>query len=38
MDSSNEVKKINITIRRCFYFDDVIEIENFNLDNILIFQ
>ena len=29
-------KKIIIKNRTCYYFDDIIKIENFNLDNILI--
>ena len=36
MDSSGELKEINIKIRTCYYFDDIIKIEDLNLDNILI--
>ena len=36
MDSNNELKEISIKNRTCYYFDDIIKIENFNLDNILI--
>ena len=36
MDSNVELKEIYIKNRTCFYFDDIIKIEDFNLDNILI--
>ena len=36
MDSNDELKEIGITNCTCYYFDDVIKIEDFNLDNILI--
>ena len=36
MDSNNELKENDIKIRTCYYFDDIIEIEDFDLDNILI--
>ena len=36
MDNNDELKQTDIKIRTCYYFDDVIKIEDFNLDNILI--
>ena len=36
MDSNVKLKEINIKNRTCYYFDDIIKIEHFNLDNILI--
>ena len=36
MDSNDELKEIDIKYRMCYYFDDIIKIEKFNLDNILI--
>ena len=36
MDSNNELKKIDIENRTCYYFDDIIKTENFNVDNFLI--
>ena len=33
MDSNVELKEINIKTRRCYSFDDIIIIEDFNLDN-----
>ena len=36
MDSNGELKEIDIKIRTCYYFDGIIKIEDFNLDNILI--
>ena len=36
MDSNNGLKEIDIENRTCYYFDDIIKIEKFNLDNILI--
>ena len=36
MNSSNELKEIDIKIRRCYHFDDIIKTEGLNLDNILI--
>ena len=38
MDSNNELKEIDIKTRACYYFDDIIKIEDFDLDNILIDQ
>ena len=36
MDSNDELKEMNIKNRTSYYFDDIIKIEDFNLDNILI--
>ena len=36
MNSNDELKEINIKNRTCYYFDAIINIEDFNLDNILI--
>ena len=36
MDSNNELKEFDIKNHTCYYFDDIIEIENFNFGNILI--
>ena len=33
---SKELKEINIKNHTCYYFDDIIKVEDFNLDNILI--
>ena len=35
MDSNDELKEVDIKTRPCCYFDDISEIEDFNLDNIL---
>ena len=35
MESNDELKVINIKIRTCYYFNDTIKIEDFNLHNIL---
>ena len=32
---NNEFKKARIKIRTCYYFDDTIKLEDFNLDNTL---
>ena len=32
----NEFKKVRIKNRLCYYFDDIIKLEDFNIDNILI--
>ena len=34
MDSNDELKDINIKNRRCYYFNDIIKNEDFDLDNI----
>ena len=36
MDSRDELKESDIKNRTCYYFDNIIKIEDFNLDNILI--
>ena len=36
MESNDELKEINIKNRTCYYFDDVIKIEDFDLDNVLV--
>ena len=33
---NNEFKKVRIKNRTCSYFDDIIRLEDFDLDNILI--
>ena len=33
---NNEFKKVCIKNRTCYYFDDVIKLEDFEIDNILI--
>ena len=35
MDSNIELKEINIKNRTCYYFDDIIKIEDLEIDNIL---
>ena len=34
MKSNNELKEINIKNSTCYYFDDIIKIEDFDFDNI----
>ena len=36
MESNDKLKEIIIKNRTCYYFGDIIEFEDFNLDNILI--
>ena len=36
IDSNAEINEIDIKNRTCYYFDDIIRIEHFNPDNILI--
>ena len=36
MESNDEIIEIDIKNRTCYYFDDIIKIEDFYLDNILI--
>ena len=36
MDGNDELKKIDIKNCACYYFDDIIKIEDFNVNNILI--
>ena len=38
MDSNNELKKIDIKNCTCYYFDDIIKIEDFDINDILIDQ
>ena len=33
---NNEFQKVRIKNRTCYYFDDIIQLEYFDLDNILI--
>ena len=33
---NNEFKKVRIKNRTCYYFDDLIKLEDFDLDNLLI--
>ena len=36
MESSDKLKETDINNRTCYYFDDIIKIGDFDLDNILI--
>ena len=36
MDSNDELRKINIKNRTCFYFNDILKFEDFDNDYILI--
>ena len=36
MESNDKLKEIDIKYRACYYFDDIIKIEDFDLNNILI--
>ena len=36
MDSHNELKEVNIENSTCYYFNEIIEFEDFDLDNISI--
>ena len=36
MESNDKLKEINIKNRMCYHFDDIIKLEDFDLDNILI--
>ena len=36
VDRNDELKQINIKNCACYYFDDIIKIEDFDIDNILI--
>ena len=36
MNSNVEFREINIKNRMCYYFNDIIKMKDFNLDNILI--
>ena len=35
---NNEFKKVSIKIRMCYYFDDIIKLEDFDFDNILTYE
>ena len=34
MESNNKLKEINIKNCTCYYFDDIVKIEDFDFDNI----
>ena len=36
MESNDKLKETNIKNRMCYHFDDIIKIEDFDLDNILV--
>ena len=36
MESKNEFKKINIKNRTCYYFDDIMKVEDIKVNNILL--
>ena len=36
MESTNKLKEINVKNHSCYYFDDIIKFEDFDLDDILI--
>ena len=36
MESNDKLKVIDVKNRMCYHFDDMIKIEDFDLDNILI--
>ena len=36
MESNVELKEIDIKNRTCYYFDDIIKLEDFHFDNVLI--
>ena len=36
MESNGELKEINIKNHTCYYFDDIIKIEDVDFDNILL--
>ena len=36
MESKNEFKKSNFKNRTCYYFDDIIKVENINVYNIFL--
>ena len=38
MESNDNLKKIEIKYRTCYYFDDIIKIEDFDLDSILVVE
>ena len=36
MEKNEEFRKVSIKIHACYYFDDIIEIKDFDFDNILL--
>ena len=36
MEDTNKLKEINVKNHSCYYFDDIIKFEDFDLDDILI--
>ena len=36
MESNDELKEIDIKNRTCYYFVDIVKIEDFDLDNVLV--
>ena len=36
MENTNKLKEINVKNHSCYYFDDIIKFEDFDLDDILI--
>ena len=36
MESNDKLKEIDIRNRKCYYFDDIAKIENFDFDSILL--
>ena len=36
MENKNEFNKINTKNRTCYYFDDIMEVEDINVDRILL--
>ena len=36
MESNYKLEEISIKNRTCYYFDDIIKLEDFDLDNILL--
>ena len=38
MENKNEFKKFNIKNCTCCYFDDIIEVEDINVDNVLLVE
>ena len=36
MEKNEEFRKVSIKVRACYYFDDIIEIKDFDFDNILL--
>ena len=38
MESNDKLKEIDLKNRTCYYFEVIIKIEDFDLDNILIYE